>query len=545
MKRLFKYLLFYSTFLTFSATAIGVIVGILNTVLIAFLNKGIAQVGHSPKALIVGFFVLCFLLPLGRVFSQTMLAYIGEKAVFDLSTGLSRQILNAPLRDLEKHGGNKLLATLTTDIGQISMALSTIPFFFMNLAIITSCIAYLFWLYWVAGAAVLTAIAIGVLVYALLLKIAMGHLGHARDEQDVMVKHYQALIDGNKELKLHAPRRGAFLGLLSSTAERVRRNNVAATLWHASGGGMSQFLTFAVIGMLVFILPMQLAALTPEIVTGYAMVLLYIAMPIDGLIQTITGMARASISAQKVEALDLELETQSIDETEEPLGTSTAWQALVLEGVTHAYHREGDDRNFTLGPINLQINAGELIFLVGGNGCGKTTLAKLILGLYRPESGLIRLDDQVVTDSNRDAYRQYFAAVFSDFFLFENLMGLEQPKVDELATQYLERLQIDHKVSVKNGRLSTLSLSQGQRKRLALLTAYLEDRPMYVFDEWAADQDPIFKKVFYDILLPNLKRRGKTILVISHDDHFFHVADRIIKMDHGQIETPVPSLAEC
>jgi len=545
MKKLFKYLLNYSPVVVFVASLIGVVTGILNTILIAFLNRGIAQVGHTATALVVGFFLLCMLLPVGRMFSQVMLSKIAEKAVFDLSTGLSRQILKAPLRDLEKHGANKLLATLTADVTQISAALATVPFLFMNLAILVSCVVYLFWLYWVAGAAVLVTIALGVSAYCLLLKVAMGYLRHARNEQDGLIKHYQALIEGGKELKLHAPRRNAFETMLAGTAESVRRNNVTATFWHAGGGGISQFLTFGVIGLLVFVLPAQLAAMTPEIVTGYAMVLLYIAMPIDGLIQTVTGLARATISARKVEELGLALERAAVDERAENLATERGWQTLALDGVTHTYRREGEDRDFMLGPVNLNLEPGELVFLVGGNGSGKTTLAKILLGLYPPESGEIRLDGQPIADENRDAYRQLFTAVFADFFLFENLLGLDRPNVDELASDYLERLQLSHKVTVDGGRLSTISLSQGQRKRLALLTAYLEDRPIYLFDEWAADQDPVFKKVFYEVMLPELKQRGKTVIAITHDDQYFHVANRVVKMDYGQVETQMHPLVGC
>jgi putative ATP-binding cassette transporter len=172
---------------------------------------------------------------------------------------------------------------------------------------------------------------------------------------------------------------------------------------------------------------------------------------------------------------------------------------------------------------------------VGGNGSGKTTLAKLLAGLYIPESGEIRLNGQLITDDLREHYRQYFSVVFSDFFLFESLLGLDDSELDSKARDYLSKLQLEHKVNLENGVLSTTDLSQGQRKRLALLTAYLENRPIYIFDEWAADQDPLFKEIFYYQLLPELKARNKTVVVISHDDRYYHVADRIVKLDFGEI----------
>jgi putative ATP-binding cassette transporter len=209
---------------------------------------------------------------------------------------------------------------------------------------------------------------------------------------------------------------------------------------------------------------------------------------------------------------------------------------LHLKDITHTYRHERDSNPFTLGPMNLTFSPGELTFIIGGNGSGKSTLVKLITGLYAPETGAIQWQGQWITADNRDWFRQHFTVVFADFYLFDRLLGLEQPDLSQQAHHYLKQLQLDHKVTLEADRFSTTALSQGQRKRLALLTAYLEDRPIYVFDEWASDQDPVFKEIFYTQLLPGLRDRGKTVLAISHDDHYFACADRIIKLDYGQVE---------
>ena len=146
-----------------------------------------------------------------------------------------------------------------------------------------------------------------------------------------------------------------------------------------------------------------------------------------------------------------------------------------------------------------------------------------------------RLDGIPIDDRLRESYRQLFSTVFADFYLFDRLVGIRLEDLDATAKMYLEKLQLDRKVAVRDGKLSTIALSQGQRKRLALLTAYLEDRPIYLFDEWAADQDPFFREVFYKQILPELKQRGKAVLVISHDDRYFHLADRLVKLDYGKI----------
>ena len=175
------------------------------------------------------------------------------------------------------------------------------------------------------------------------------------------------------------------------------------------------------------------------------------------------------------------------------------------------------------------------VFIVGGNGSGKSTFVKLLVGLYRQRSGDIRLGGRQITDVNRDWYRQHFSVVFADFYLFEKLLGLDANALAPKAQKYLGWLALDQKVRVTDRRLSTTDLSQGQRRRLALLTAYLEDRPFYVFDEWAADQDPQYKQVFYTELLPELRARGKGVAIITHDDRYFHLGDRIVKLHDGQI----------
>ena len=71
--------------------------------------------------------------------------------------------------------------------------------------------------------------------------------------------------------------------------------------------------------------------------------------------------------------------------------------------------------------------------------------------------------------------------------------------------------------------------------RKALISALLEDREIYIFDEWAADQDPQFRKRFYEKIIPELKQKGKTIFAVTHDDHYWNLADIVVKMEYGRI----------
>ncbi|MFS1163613.1 ATP-binding cassette domain-containing protein, partial [Aeromonas salmonicida] len=205
-----------------------------------------------------------------------------------------------------------------------------------------------------------------------------------------------------------------------------------------------------------------------------------------------------------------------------------AWQRIQLEQVSFHYQGEG---GFAVGPINLTIEKGEQVFIIGGNGSGKSTLAMLLTGLYQPVSGRILLDGEPITD--RNAYLALFSAIFTDYHLFQHLLGPE-PKA-ELVAEWLDRLQMGSKLAIEDNFIADIDLSQGQRKRVALLLALAEQREVMLFDEWAADQDPQFRRIFYQLLLPRLKAMGKTVIAISHDDHYFSLADRLLEMRQGQL----------
>lgn len=256
------------------------------------------------------------------------------------------------------------------------------------------------------------------------------------------------------------------------------------------------------------------------------------------------ALSQSIVALRKVETIGVDLATVSQPAIVGPSGTPhpPSWRSLEIIGVTYTYRQESDGNAFVLGPLHLCLSPGEMIFLIGGNGGGKTTFAKVLTGLYVPESGKIMLDGQLVTHETRDWYREHFSAVFQEFHVFTEIARSDDAGIHALAEEYLSLLQLDHKVTIKNGVLSTTNLSRGQRKRLALLSACLADRPIYVLDEWASDQDPIFKSVFYTRILGDLKNQGKAIVVITHDDRYFHLADRCIRIENGQLQAlEVPS----
>jgi putative ATP-binding cassette transporter len=248
------------------------------------------------------------------------------------------------------------------------------------------------------------------------------------------------------------------------------------------------------------------------------------------------AFGRARVSLARVDNLGFSLRSRTDQEAAKTHALLPAeWRRLELADVAMDYKGSSHERGFTLGPLHLEFRRGETAFLVGGNGSGKTTLAKMLVGLYLPDRGKIRIDDCRITGDTLEEYRQNFSAVFSDYCLFKRLIPELTPERRLRVEDCLARLRLNEHVRVEGCMLLAEPLSQGQRKRLALLIAYLEDRPFLVFDEWAADQDPTFKELFYKQLLPELREQGKTIVVVTHDDRYFHTAQRIIKLESGAL----------
>ncbi|WP_026735139.1 cyclic peptide export ABC transporter [Fischerella sp. PCC 9605] len=520
--------------------AIAIVTGFLSggssAGLIALISNAAGRDPGSSLATIVwGFAGLALVALVTSIISQVMLIRLSQNAVLQLRMRLSRQILSSELSHLEQLGNPRLLATLTEDVQAVADGVFQMPFLFINLAIVLGCVVYITWLSWLVLLMIVGLSVVAIASCQWLLNRGKKLLALAREDQDILFNHFRTITEGIKELKLHYERRQVFLDKkLQSTATAFRRHNVDGFTLFATTTSWGQLVFFFAMGFVIFALP-NILAVNPQTLSGYILTFTYLMMPMNNIISKLPVLSKASIALQKIESLGLSLASRAELSTVPP-AVKTSWHSLQLNDVTHTYHTAETDNNFILGPINLTLHPQELVFIVGGNGSGKSTLAKLITGLYIPEAGEIRLDEELITEQNREWYRQHFSVVFSDFYLFDELWGLENSGLDSKVQEYLKVLQLDHKVKVKNGKLSTTALSQGQRKRLALLTAYLENRPIYLFDEWAADQDPAFKKIFYTELLTKLRDQGKTVLVISHDDRYFHLADRIIKLEYGKVE---------
>lgn len=515
---------------------VGILSGMCSAGVLALINRVLQHGSGDEWLLAVGFLAIVSGKLVAQVTSQLMLTRFSQDTTLELSLALCQKILSAPFRRTEVQGPSRIQVILSDDVSMLAWAIQCLPQFAMSTAIVVGCGIYLAWLSWPSFLLVVSATVMGALGYQWLHTRAFSMIYASREARTQLFRHFRSLTDGIKELLLHRDRRTEFLDReMHAAADRYRFASIEASKQYALAEAWSHLAFYTMIGVIIFVLP-RLVGLTSESLIGYVVVLLYMMSPIWAIIGTLPTIEKGQVAFDNIQKLGISLEkSAAASPSDRPLPPRRVG-TVAFEGVTFRYSDESTGKDsFRLGPIDLVLRPGELVFVIGGNGSGKSTFVKVLAGLYVPGEGTISLDGTVITDADREWYREHFSVVFSDFYLFEKLLGIDESRVRSQAGAYLARLQIDHKISVSDRTFSTTDLSQGQRKRLALVTAYLEDRPIYVFDEWAADQDPQYKEIFYHDLLQDLRARGKCVVVITHDDRYFHLGDRVIKLEDGKV----------
>ncbi len=516
-----------------TATLLGIVGGLTTTGLLARINQTL-QRGELSPGFWLNFTALLSVSVVGTAVAGVLNSLIGQKIIASLRKDISSRILRAPLDAIERYRSHRLLATLNNDIDTVSAFTFNFSAYAIALAVTLGGLIYLSWLSWTLFAFSLVFLAAGMLLTAFSRHGWMKDYEGVRDAQDDLQKQYRAIIEGAKELRINQTRRARVFGIqLGGAVDTIARlkSHAMGQMWMMNGA--STALLFIFIG--IMLTARRFLGIDSADISAAVIVLLFIKGPMEQLANALPVLGQAYVSMKKLAALSSAFSNPEPDISLAPPGedeVTMSLNGLSLEQVGYTFKPNGGT-GFSLGPVSLDIRAGEFVFIVGENGSGKTTLIKILLGLYAPDRGRILYDGRPVTAAGRDAYRRLFTTVFADYYLFDEIL-VDTARAGD-SQRYLERLDLAHKVRIQNGRFSTTDLSTGQRKRLALVQAYLEDRPVIVFDEWAADQDPVFRQVFYTELLPDLKRMGKTLIVISHDDRYFSVADRIIVMADGRI----------
>lgn len=521
------------------ATCFSALSSVVSVFLLATINNKINVTSvneiHTVVPMFLGLVISLFAI---SFFSQLFLAKLGTSFVYRLRSTLLQQAINVSYENLERIGGHRVLATITTDVNNIALALAILPVFAVNLATIIFCLTYLGiqsgWLFLFLMGGLITGIGGSYLIMVR----GRDYFIQLREKEDNLFCAFKTLVDGSKELNINQHRRDFFYSKQAMPGiEDIRETELKAKGFWILGESMTRALLFLTLGGVLFIAH-SFMTVESQILTSFILFTTYIIGPIS-FVQTATqSLVRGKIAYQKVASL--ELNQDYIRVSKEHLQHQQDWGQLVFDNIKYTY-QEKRDYPFTMGPVSLTVNRGENIFICGGNGSGKSTFAKILVGLYHPQEGSLSFAGQVINDKNIQWYRNHFSTIFSDFFLFEHLLDSKGELLQkESVVEHLKKLKMHDKVDIIDGKVSSTKLSQGQRKRLAMLLAYAEDAPIYLFDEWAADQDPTFREYFYRELLPELQSKGKTLIVITHDDKYFELADRLIKFDNGKLTEVKP-----
>ncbi|MHA2936954.1 cyclic peptide export ABC transporter [Vibrio sp. RC27] len=528
------------------ASAVSAVAGVM---IIGGINYTLEHGIESLTYSVMAYVAIVVVLFVSGVWSQILLVGLGHRMVYQLRLQLIRRILNTPLERQETLGGPALYNVLTRDVPMIANATKQLPVSFYNSLLLLAGISYLAWLSPLLFLITLIIVAVGVWADLKLVGRTKTLMDDVRKFDERLFEQYEAVIEGRNELGLSQPRRHhLFEQRFEPAAKGALDAAVKADVLWAVNLNWTTVLVFSLIG-LVFFLGVTQESITQDVIVGYVLTSMFLRTPIAMILGAIPSVIRGSVALKAIDKLMLADASISDDNSVAPV-KEVFFESLQLVNACYQYPSEGEELGFHLGPINFQLKRGELIFIVGGNGSGKSTLAKLLTGLYSPEEGCVKLNGEVVTRENASNHRSCFSTIFSNFFLFDDVLdgGYKADShvydsddrnvhFKNRVNYYLKRLAINHKVSIEEGRLSTKSLSQGQRKRLALLLMYMEDRQVLLLDEWAADQDPVFRDIFYREILPELKAADKTIIAISHDDRYFDAADRVYKLEDGCINT--------
>ncbi|EAH8344109.1 multidrug ABC transporter permease/ATP-binding protein [Campylobacter coli] len=509
----------FISFLIFSfiSSAVGVLT-------LVFINDYLLK--NTQNIPILYFIALLIVFFLSSTIVELGLSVFGQNFIFKMQRRVVKQILDTPLLKVAKVGKARILASLGSDVRNISFGLLRLPDFLQSSILILCTSAYLCYL----SPQIFTLCAIWIIVVFTINNFLMmkvyAYFRKARENDDALQNNYQNILDGHKELLINRYRAKLYYeDEFESNARSKKKNSTLGNLFNNLSSNFTNVALLALVGV-EFYLALEFKWASVAEATTIALSILFLRTPLVSMIGSFPTLLLAKIALDKIAKLELDDYKEYFEKT----NFIKDWRQISFKNTSFSY-----DDNFHLNPVNLDLKKGELIFLIGKNGSGKSTFCMLLTGLFKPSEGEIFVDDMKIDDDNLDIYRSLVSAVFSDFHLFTKTLAKEKFADEEKITSWLEFLELKGKTRVEDHELVLTKLSTGQKKRLAMLIALLEERDILVLDEWAADQDPVFRRFFYKKLLPLLKEQGKTIFAITHDDAYFDSADRIFLAEGGNI----------
>ncbi len=517
----------------------SIVSGLANALLIAVINHAAeSSFGNGVQARLFFIYLVAFCLFLYTqkfVLSQSMLAI--EEALRSVRVRIADKLCHTEFSFIEQSNRNDFYLRLTQDSSLISQSIMLLSSAGQAAILIVSCLLYILWISPLSFLITVGITGATSLIYFSHREKTRKQLQQARQKENTFFDTLNHLLDGFKEIKLNrAKRDDLFTDIQKTSVEaeqiKVEVGNLEVTDWI-----MARLCFYTLLPLLVFVIPAIHGEHSDQIYKINAAIL-FIMGPMSLLIGAIPALNRVNISLDNFQTLeqDVDRATHHVRNNEEPVAWSDFIQ-LEFKELCFTYFDKQKQPLFSCGANSLTLKKGDLLFIVGGNGSGKSTLLKLLTGLYYPNSGGIYKDGEQINDSNYPSFRELFSTVFTDFHLFNRLYGLKNVNADNV-TLWLKNMALDKKTSYSSdGYFTETNLSTGQKKRLAFIAAVLEDKPILIFDELAAAQNPEFKRHFYKTILPSLTKKGKTVIAVTHDDAYFDCADSVLKMENGLLKS--------
>ncbi|CAH9060193.1 ABC transporter ATP-binding/permease protein YojI [Pseudoalteromonas holothuriae] len=462
--------------------------------------------------------------------SAAFLSRLSSRATRSVRMTLIKRVMSTSYADYENVGTEKLYNVLINDVNSISAALSEMPTFMYNALLLTICLSYLAYL----SPEMFGILACGIVVSGLISRALIRRLSAKsrllRQSEDSLMESYKGLLEGFSQLSISKQRSKHHYNneLLPSIDQMCDRERQVRFNWDINRG-FTSMLVFMLLGIII---ASSQYLNKPGVLLSYVLIITFSASPFAAVMNLVQQFAKAKIALDKISgfAIAQEKPTEQLFDQQPTL----EWQKIEFKDIHFEYPQKGSEVPFSLGPINVTINKGETLFITGGNGSGKSTFIKLLLGFTQASSGQVIIDGKELDINSMGSYQALFTPILANFYLFNDVLRHDgsvagKDKIDPL----LEKFEMQSKVSVKDNRFVSTNLSQGQRKRLALINSIVEQCDVFVLDEWAADQDPHFRAVFYQQILPWLKEQGKTVVAVSHDDKYFAQADTRVVFDSG------------
>ncbi|EAH7581077.1 multidrug ABC transporter permease/ATP-binding protein [Campylobacter lari] len=503
----------------------SIFTSILGVLTLVFINEFLLKANLENSIIIVYFMLLLLVFFASSSFVEFSLSIFGQNFIFKMQRRIVKQILDTNILSILNTTKAKILASLNNDVRSISFGLLKLPEFIQSSVLIICTSAYIAYLSLEIFFLCLVWIICVFLVDNFLMSKVYFYFKNARENDDALQKNYQNILQGHKELTLNPLRAKYYYeNEFEKNALKKKKSSTMGNILHILSNNWSNSAMLALVGV-EFYMALNYKFASLQSATTIALSILFLRAPLGAMIGSFPTLMMAKIALDKILNLNLENYTHEFK-----IGQSSkAWQKLYFKNVSFAYNEK-----FALKPINLELKKGECVFLIGKNGSGKSTFSMILAGLFTDFKGDIFLDNEKITKKNIYEYRSLVSAIFSDFHLFEHILEDDKFSKEDLV-YWLEILELNEKVEFIENTFNTIKLSAGQKKRLAMLNALLEKRDILILDEWAADQDPMFRKFFYTKLLPLLKQKGITIFAITHDDVYFDMADRILLAQNGQI----------